>query len=681
MTFHELDLDPKLLQAIDELGFTQCTPVQEQTFVYSLIGADVAVQSQTGTGKTAAFLISIFQLFLEQRSLDDCMALIVAPTRELADQIESDALQLGKHLDLPIASFYGGVGYHKQERALREGVRVAIGTPGRLLDFAEQRKLDLRKVGILVIDEADRMFDMGFIPDLRRLIRQMPGRDERVTMLYSATLSTRVKTLAFDYMRNPAEITITPERVTVDEISQELYHVARERKFSLLLGLLARDQPENALIFTNTKQAAFEVATRMQRNGLGCEYIIGDLPQSKRQSLIDQLKAGELRYLVATDVAARGLHIAELDLVVNYELPEHSENYVHRIGRTARAGRSGKAVALACEEWVFALQGIEEFIRNPIPVSKVTDDVYVEDITGGARLGHYSGGRGRDDRRRSGSGYGMERRGSGRGSSDRGRRTPEMVGAGAGRSGPPRRTRSDDAPAATGERTPAAARDRSDGARAQHNGSGAPLGADAGTPRESGAGRGPESSGSRGGRSRSRSRGGRGRGTSRAVAGAGGPEGAVSGANGAAANGGARSSGRAAGGDRTTGGRESDSTAARRGGGDRAPGAGRQTDGNGGRRSRSSEERLAYYREKYGEDFKVVSEPASAARSRTKSAPAAARTAEPARQSQAGRNPVAGAKSEAARKPEPAREPAPAETGGFLSRLLGRSRRSRKSNG
>ena len=402
MTFHELDLDPKLLQAIDELGFTQCTPVQEQTFVYSLIGADVAVQSQTGTGKTAAFLISIFQSFLEQRSLDDCIALIVAPTRELADQIEDDARQIGKHLDIPIASFYGGVGYAKQERALQDGVRVAIGTPGRLLDFADQRKLDLRKVGILVIDEADRMFDMGFIPDLRRLIRQMPGRDERITMLYSATLTTRVKTLAFDYMRSPAEITITPERVTVDEISQELYHVARERKFNLLLGILARDQPANALIFTNTKQAAFEVATRMQRNGLGCEYIIGDLPQSKRQSLIDQLKAGELRYLVATDVAARGLHIEGLDLVVNYELPEYSENYVHRIGRTARAGRSGKAIALACEEYVFALEGIEQFIRNPITVSKATDDLYLEDLTGGARLGHYSGTRGRDDRRRTG---------------------------------------------------------------------------------------------------------------------------------------------------------------------------------------------------------------------------------------------------------------------------------------
>ena len=647
MTFHELDLDPKLLQAIDELGFTHCTPVQEQTFVYSLIGADVAVQSQTGTGKTAAFLISIFQLFREQRSLDDCIALVVAPTRELADQIEDDARLLGKHLDFPIASFYGGVGYAKQERALQEGVRLAIGTPGRLLDFTEQRKLDLRKVGILVIDEADRMFDMGFIPDLRRLIRQMPGRDERVTMLYSATLSTRVKTLAFDYMRSPAEITITPERVTVDEISQELYHVARERKFGLLLGLLARDQPENALIFTNTKQAAFEVATRMQRNGLGCEYIIGDLPQSKRQSLIDQLKAGELRYLVATDVAARGLHIEGLDLVVNYELPEHSENYVHRIGRTARAGRSGKAVALACEEWVFALQGIEEFIRNPIPVSKATDDLYLEDMTGGARLGHYLGGRARDDRRRSGAGRGTGRRTPGRGSGDRGRRTPEMVGAGAARSG---RSRS-----AHPEAAPAAARDRSPGARAQHTQhtertqhtehNGAPSGtpAGSGTPRGSDAG--PAAEGSR---SRSRSRGRRGSGATRSAASA------VSAAGDAPGDGGNRSPG----GDRADRG-----TPAPRSGGDRAGGARRPASGTGSRsRPRTPEERLAYYREKYGEDFKVVEEPAAPSTSQ----PAAPSTSQPA----------APAASRAESAPAAVREHAPDKARGFLSRLLGRRSRA-----
>ena len=615
MTFHELDLDSKILQAVDDLGFTQCTPVQEQTFVYSLIGADVAVQSQTGTGKTAAFLISIFQLFLEQRSLDDSIALIVAPTRELADQIEDDARQLGKYLDFPIASFYGGVGYANQERALAEGVRVAIGTPGRLLDFAQQRKLDLRKVGVLVIDEADRLFDMGFIPDLRRLIRQMPGRDERVTMLYSATLSTRVKTLAFDYMRSPAEITITPERVTVEEISQELYHVARERKFSLLLGILSRDQPDNALIFTNTKQAAYEVATRMQRNGLECEYIIGDLPQSKRQRLIDQLKAGELRYLVATDVAARGLHVEGLDLVVNYELPEYSENYVHRIGRTARAGRSGKAIALACEEWVIALQGIEEFIRAPIPVAKTTDDLYVEDLTGGARLGHYMGTSQRDDRRRSAAGSGARRRTAGRGAAVRERRSPELVGAGAGRSGDSRPRRPGAGAAAARERRSGA---RPEGARApaggpEHNGAGARQPAH----RSDGGG---TSAGRRRRRSRSRNRR-----PVRAETGAVTAVEPASAANGAVVAGRARATGStgatggasATDGIRATGGT---SEPGRRGERDRGPAPQRSGSGD-RRRARTKEERLAYYREKYGEEFKAVEPPAAAPESRADGAP------------------------------------------------------------
>ena len=656
MTFHELDLDPKLLQAIDELGFTQCTPVQEQTFVYSLIGADVAVQSQTGTGKTAAFLISIFQSFLEQRSLDDCIALIVAPTRELADQIEDDARQIGKHLDIPIASFYGGVGYAKQERALQEGVRVAIGTPGRLLDFADQRKLDLRKVGILVIDEADRMFDMGFIPDLRRLIRQMPGRDERITMLYSATLTTRVKTLAFDYMRSPAEISITPERVTVDEISQELYHVARERKFNLLLGILARDQPANALIFTNTKQAAFEVATRMQRNGLGCEYIIGDLPQSKRQSLIDQLKAGELRYLVATDVAARGLHIEGLDLVVNYELPEYSENYVHRIGRTARAGRSGKAIALACEEYVFALEGIEEFIRNPITVSKATDDLYLEDLTGGARLGHYSGTRGRDDRRRTGAGNGAPRRTSGRGSAGgRERRTPELVGASATRSGRSGAGGPDPDPDAEA----AVASDRAPGAAARYDG--APSRA---TPRETEAGRTQN-------RRRGTRGGSRGGGALRTEAGA--PSGGetVAAPNGALVDADTRAAGRAA---------------APRRGGDREQGQARRANENGGRprSSRTAEERLAHYREKYGEDFKVVDPPASAPKRRTAATAPESRPAVTAPESRSSATTPKSRPDATAPESRPAANAATegksADSGqGLFSRLFGkRSRAARK---
>ena len=581
MTFEELDLDPKLLQATQDAGFTACTPVQEQTFVYSLIGTDVAVQSQTGTGKTAAFLITIFQLFLEQRSLDDRIALIVAPTRELADQIEMDALQLGKHLDIPIASFYGGVGYDKQERALAAGVRVAIGTPGRLLDFAKQRKLDLRQVGILVIDEADRLFDMGFIPDLRRLIRQMPGRDERITMLYSATLSTRVKSLAWEHMKNPAEITITPERVTVDEITQELYHVPRDRKLSLLLGILAREQRRNALIFTNTKQVAFEVATRLQRNGLTCEYIIGDLPQSKRQRLIDDLKAGELQYLAATDVAARGLHIDDLDLVVNYDLPEYSENYVHRIGRTARAGRTGKAIALACEEYVFALEGIEEFIRARIPAVRAGAEMYVEDASAGMRVGHYLGPRSRDERRDRGSARGGSRVAA-RGAGSRAPRAPALAGASAGGD------RGRAGAVAARERTaePRAARSAGQGVARASAAPAAP--AAAGSPPapagQGGSGRDSATADGARGRRPGERRGTRGTGGSRNGNGTG-PEAASATAPGV--------------------------TRSRPAGRSEEAGRRRQREaGNGTSRSRSTEERLAYYREKYGEEFKLAEQPA-----------------------------------------------------------------------
>ena len=583
MTFEELDLDSRLLQATRDAGFTACTPVQEQTFVYSLIGADVAVQSQTGTGKTAAFLITIYQLFLEQRSLDDRIALIVAPTRELADQIEMDARQLGKHLDFSIASFYGGVGYDKQERALAAGVRVAIGTPGRLLDFAKQRKLDLRQVGILVIDEADRLFDMGFIPDLRRLIRQMPGRDERITMLYSATLSTRVKSLAWEHMKNPAEITITPERVTVDEITQELYHVPRERKLSLLLGILSREQRRNALIFTNTKQVAFEVATRLQRNGLTCEYIIGDLPQRKRQRLIDDLKAGELQYLVATDVAARGLHIEELDLVVNYDLPEYSENYVHRIGRTARAGRTGKAIALACEEYVFALEGIEEFIRMTIPAVTASGDLYLEDASTGMRVGHYMAQRRREERHgRSGSRAGT--REAGRGAGSGARRAPAMAAAAAGNG--------------QGGAAAVAARERPAEPRAAAS---AGRGAVRGSEAASGSRR---TSGGDGGARSSRPAGGR-DGTSRPAATEGGGVRRARrrrGGRGGAGRNGARPES-ASGGPGVTRPRQAAA-------GDAPERRSARDSGNGISRSRSTEERLAYYREKYGEDFKLAQQPA-----------------------------------------------------------------------
>jgi ATP-dependent RNA helicase RhlB len=385
MKFIELKLERNLLKGIEDAGFTECTKVQEATFAHTLKGKDVCVQSQTGTGKTAAFLITIFQLLLTGE-IKKKKALIIAPTRELADQIEKEAKVLGRHLKFTIGSFYGGVGYVTQEKLVEEGVDIIIGTPGRLIDFNQSHKLDFRQIGILVIDEADRLFDMGFLPDLRKMLKRMPKYDQRMTMLFSATLSHRARELAWEYMNNPKEIALSPEQITVDNITQELYHVGGHEKMSLLLGILNKEKPKSTLIFTNTKHAAVEVATRLSRNGYPCEYIIGDLPQNKRNKVIEGLKSGQIPLLVATNVAARGLHVDDLDLVLNYDLPEDCEDYVHRIGRTARAGKSGKAISLACEKYVYGLESIEDYIKMPIPVIWADKELFVVDKSAGMRI-------------------------------------------------------------------------------------------------------------------------------------------------------------------------------------------------------------------------------------------------------------------------------------------------------
>jgi len=410
MKFSEWNFNEDLLRGIDETGYVECMPVQELTYREVFKGKDILVQSQTGSGKTAAFLIPIFQLFLESEAPREKKALIIVPTRELAVQIEKEAELLGRHLDLVIGSFYGGVGYTQQEKLIREGVNIIIGTPGRLIDFNQSGKLKFNDIDILVIDEADRLFDMGFYPDLKKMLKRMKPREERRTMLFSATLSVQVKNLAWEHMNEPADVSVSPENMTVDNITQGLYHVGRHEKMKLLLGLLNSLQPKNVLVFTNTKQAAFEVAQRLGLNGYNAEYIIGDLPQSKRQKVIDGMKNGTVPYLVATDVAARGLHINDLELVVNYDLPEDCENYVHRIGRTARAGKSGNAISLSCEKYVYGLEAIEAFTGIKIPVLFADDSLYVEDKSAGRyfnleRSKHKfeeaergRGGRGRDGR-------------------------------------------------------------------------------------------------------------------------------------------------------------------------------------------------------------------------------------------------------------------------------------------
>lgn len=387
MKFTEFNLHPDLLKGIEKAGFTDCMPVQEASLEYTISGRDVFVQSQTGSGKTAAFLIAMFQKMLTEPE-KKIRGLIIAPTRELALQIEKEGVLLSHFLKVKLGVFYGGVGYHAQEKLLKDGVDVIIGTPGRIIDLTGTGKMNLKDIGIFVIDEADRMFDMGFYPDIKRILSKIPPKEERQTMLFSATLDEKVRQLADKHMNNPAEVEIAPEQVTVDKIEQFLYHVGTSEKMSLLLGILKKENPKTAIIFTNTKHIAVEVSSRLEKNGYNCEFIMGDLPQKKRTAVIDGIKSGKIHYLVATDVAARGLHIDDLELVINYDIPENYENYVHRIGRTARAGKSGKAIALACEKYVYALEPIESYIKMKIPVEWPTDDMFVEDQSRGMDFRH-----------------------------------------------------------------------------------------------------------------------------------------------------------------------------------------------------------------------------------------------------------------------------------------------------
>ncbi|MCL2208540.1 MAG: DEAD/DEAH box helicase [Treponema sp.] len=391
MKFTDFKLHPDLQKSINEAGYFDCMPVQEQALSVIFggndqVSKDLYVQSQTGTGKTAAFLIVIFQQILTVDSLSKKKALIMAPTRELAVQIEEEAKMLGKYLPFKTGCFYGGVGYTQQEKLLRDNVQILVGTPGRVLDLNKSGRMNLMDIAFLVLDEADRMFDMGFYPDLRKLIKVIPPVQRRQTMLFSATLNTWVKNLAWEYTKSPVEIAIKPEIVTVEEINQILYHVPSEEKMPLLLGILKRENPESVIIFCNTKKYTEIVAKRLSLNGIDCQFIIGDLPQAKRLKVIDDVKSGNIKILAATDVAARGLDIENLSMVINYDLPVESENYVHRIGRTARAGKTGKAITLASEQDVYELPGIERYIGKKIPSEIAMQELYAEDKSRGVRI-------------------------------------------------------------------------------------------------------------------------------------------------------------------------------------------------------------------------------------------------------------------------------------------------------
>ena len=383
MNFTEFSLHEKLQQGIAGAGYVECTPVQEQVLKNSLEGRDLYVQSQTGTGKTAAYLVSIIQQMLSRQDVAGKKALVMVPTRELAVQVQEEAEKLCSATELVCSSFYGGVGYDKQVAALKKGVDIMIGTPGRVIDLHEGGQMDLSSVAFLCIDEADRMFDMGFYPDLRTLIKVLPAAEKRQTMLFSATLNSYVKNLAWEYTRNPAEITIAADNITVDEIDQELLHVSSESKMKLLTGIISSEKPESLIIFCNTKRTCEVVAKRLKINGIQADYIIGDLPQKARLRIMDDFKAGKIKCLVATDVAARGIDVNDLAMVINYDLPNEAENYVHRIGRTARAGKSGKAYTFCSEQDVYSLPPIERYIEKQIPARVAEESMLGEDKSEG----------------------------------------------------------------------------------------------------------------------------------------------------------------------------------------------------------------------------------------------------------------------------------------------------------
>jgi ATP-dependent RNA helicase RhlB len=385
MEFSTLDLPTPVMDGIRDAGFVTATPIQEAALPLALRGKDVAGQSQTGTGKTAAFLISAFTRLLREAPPrpgheSEPRVLIIAPTRELVVQIESDARLLGKHTPFRILAVYGGIDYNRQRDALAAGCDVLVGTPGRLIDYLKQHIWSPRRTEVLVIDEADRMFDMGFIADLRFILRRLPPPEKRQSFLFSATLSFRVLELTWEFMNNPSQITIMPQQKTAERVEQTLYHVGREEKFPLLLGLLRREGSDRILIFSNTREESRRLEDRLVRNGWEARALTGDVDQKRRLRILNDFKEGKLPVLVATDVASRGLHIEAVSHVINWDLPQDAEDYVHRIGRTARAGAAGRAIGLVDETSALNLEAIEKFIGQKIPVEWAEDDLFVAEI-------------------------------------------------------------------------------------------------------------------------------------------------------------------------------------------------------------------------------------------------------------------------------------------------------------
>ncbi|GMU42974.1 MAG: DEAD/DEAH box family ATP-dependent RNA helicase [Lysobacterales bacterium] len=457
LDFDSLGLHPTLSAGLTQASFTRLTPIQALTLPESLKNRDVAGQAQTGTGKTAAFLVTLMQRLLTheamaERRIQDPRSVILAPTRELAIQIHKDALQLGGLTGLRFGLVYGGVDYDKQRAQFAEGVDVLIGTPGRLMDYFKQHVFSLRAVEVVVLDEADRMFDLGFIKDIRYLLRKMPAPGERQGLLFSATLSHRVLELAYEHMNEPLTLKVETDSVTAARVAQRVYFPASDEKLPLLIGLLSRMEAPRTIVFVNTKLAAEQVHLRLEKHGWPSAILSGDVPQQKRQSLLGRFQRGEVAILVATDVAARGLHIPDVSHVFNYDLPQDSEDYVHRIGRTARFGASGDAISFACERYAISLPDIEAYIGQRIPVEPISNELLADVPPLRISRPRDAGGKGRGGPRRDGGRDGRSGRGGGGrsgGGGDRGRgersRSPRPEGTPAAAAPAPA------APAASGE--------------------------------------------------------------------------------------------------------------------------------------------------------------------------------------------------------------------------------------
>lgn len=365
VSFDSLSLQPPLREAIRKMGFEYCTPIQGQSLVHTLAGHDVTGRAQTGTGKTAAFLITIINDLLsnpvEERYLAEPRALVVAPTRELAIQIANDAKQLTQFTDLHTVTLVGGEDYQKQNRALdAKPVDIVVATPGRLLDFVQNDNLYLGLIELLVLDEADRMLDMGFIPQVRQVVSRTPKKDCRQTLLFSATFTPMIMDLASRWAMDPIMVEIEPEKVAADAVNQIVYLVTTADKYNLLYNILSEPGTEKVMVFSNRRDQVRKLADNLHRNGIDCGLLSGEIAQNKRINTLDAFKSNKLRVLVATDVAGRGLHISDVTHVVNYTLPEEADDYVHRIGRTGRAGAIGTSISFACEEDSFLLPDIEE---------------------------------------------------------------------------------------------------------------------------------------------------------------------------------------------------------------------------------------------------------------------------------------------------------------------------------